>query len=345
MAAEEIEDSLDVEYSLISGQEKASILLSALGPSASQAIFKHLRDNDVKRLINSMATVKKSPIWVVKRILEEFFSMINEEESLIFSKNKGKEFLLETLGEKRANQLLGQVVELSGESTLESLELVDARTLANFLINEHPQTIALIMAHLPVDKKITILRSLPEGLQAEIILRIANLDFVSPELISQLDDILKTELSTLGTIDSCQIGGVQPVVDMLNMMDKNSEKTVMSRVEEKDPELAEEIWKLMFIFEDLIYVDDRGIQNLLKEIDYKELVVSFKMAPASVKEKFFKNMSERASDMLKDDVDALGPKKLSDIELAQQKIINKCKELEAQGKAIIDRTGDADQVI
>lgn len=345
MQPEEVTFDPDVEYSLISGQEKASILLSSLGAGLTQLIFKHLKDNDAKRLINSMANIQKAPIGIVKRILEEFYSMINEDEELLFSSNKGRDFIVETLGEERAKQLLGQIVEINGGNSLESLELVDTRTLTNFLINEHPQTIALIIAHLPTEKKVDVVRILPEGLQAEIILRVANLDFVSPELIAQLDDVLKTELSTLGSIDTHQLGGVPPIVEMLNMMDKNSEKNVMSRVEERDPELAEEIWKLMFVFEDLIHVDDKGIQNLLKEVDQQKLVVALKTAPEDVRVKLFNNMSNRAANILLDDLEALGPTKLSDVEAAQVEIVNKCKELEARGKAIIARGGEGEQLV
>ena len=345
MPIEDMNFDSEVEYSLVSGQEKASILLSSLGTRITQLIFKHLKDNDVKRLINSMTNIKKSPIWMVKKVLQEFYSMINEDEDLLFSNNKGREFIVETLGEERAKQLLGQIVEINGSNSLESLELVDTRTLTNFLINEHPQTIALIIAHLPTEKKVDVVRILPEGLQAEIILRITNLDFVSPELIAQLDDVLKTELSTLGSIDTHQLGGIQPIVEMLNMMDKNNEKNVMSRVEEKDPDLAEEIWKLMFVFEDLVHVDDKGIQNLLKEVDQQKLVVALKTAPEDVKSKLFGNMSNRASDMLLDDLESLGPTKLSDVEAAQIEIVNKCKELEARGKAIIARGGEGELLV
>ena len=229
--------------------------------------------------------------------------------------------------------------------TLESLELVDTRTLANFLINEHPQTIALICAHLNAERKVDVLRRLPEGLQAEVVLRVANLDYVSPELIAQLDDVLKTELSTLGSIDTQQLGGVEPIADMLNLMDKSSEKNIMSRVEEKDPELAEEIRKLMFVFEDLIFVDDKGIQTLLKEVDNGKLVIALKTAPEDVKTKLFKNMSNRAATMLLEDLEALGPTKLSDVEKAQSEIVNKAKELEGQGKAFISRGGEGDALV
>lgn len=343
--AEEKSLEPDVQYALLSGQEKAAILLSALGPTTTKLIFKHMKDNDVKRMINTMSTISKSPIWMVKRVLEEFYSSINEDSELLFSENKGRDFILGTLGEDRAKQLLGQIVDVGTNNTLESLELVDTRTLANFLVNEHPQTIALICAHLPVEKKVDVLRKLPEGLQAEVVLRVANLDFVSPELIAQLDDVLKTELSTLGSIDTQQLGGIEPIADMLNLMDKTSEKNIMARVEEKDPELAEEIRKLMFVFEDVVYVDDRGIQELLKIVDNTKLVTALKTAPDDVKTKLFKNMSNRAATLLREDLESLGPTKISDVEKAQQEIVQQLKDLEAKGKALIARGGEGDSFV
>lgn len=345
--AGEVEKTLDpeVQYALLSGQEKAAILLSALGPTTTKLIFKHMKDNDVKRMINSMSTISKSPIWMVKKVLEEFYSSINEDADLLFSENKGRDFIMSTLGEDRAKQLLGQIIDVGSNNTLESLELVDTRTLANFLINEHPQTIALICAHLPVEKKVDVLRKLPEGLQAEVVLRVANLDFVSPELIAQLDDVLKTELSTLGSIDTQQLGGIEPIADMLNLMDKSSEKNIMARVEEKDPELAEEIRKLMFVFEDIIFVDDKGTQELLKIVDNQKLVIALKTAPDEVKSKLFKNMSNRAAQLLKEDLESMGPTKMSDVEKAQQEIVQQLKDLEAKGKAIISRGGDGDAFV
>ena len=345
MAEENKQLDPDVQYALLSGQEKAAILLSALGPTTTKIIFKHMKDNDVKRMINTMSSISKSPIWMVKKVLVEFYSAINEDSDLLFSENKGRDFILGTLGEDRAKQLLGQIVDIGNSNTLESLELVDTRTLANFLINEHPQTIALICAHLPVDKKVDVLRKLPEGLQAEVVLRVANLDFVSPELIAQLDDVLKTELSTLGSIDTQQLGGIEPIADMLNLMDKNSEKNIMARVEEKDPELAEEIRKLMFVFEDVIYVDDRGIQELLKIVDNQKLVIALKTAPDDVKTKLFKNMSNRAATLLREDLESMGPTKISDVEKAQQEIVQQLKDLESKGKALISRGGEGDAFV
>ena len=341
--AEELEP--DVEYSLLSGQEKAGILLSSLGVNTTQMIFQEMKDNDVKRMINVMANVRKAPIWLTKKILEDFYALLNEENELLFSDNRGKDFIVNALGEERAKQLLGQIVDVGTANTLESLELVDTRTLSNFLINEHPQTIALIAAHLESERKVDVLRRLPEGLQAEVVLRVANLDYVSPELIAQLDDVLKTELSTLGSIDTNQLGGVEPIADMLNLMDKNGERNIMSRVEEKDPELAEEIRKLMFVFEDIVHVDDKGVQALLKEVDQQNLVIALKTAPEEIKAKLFKNMSNRAAKLLEEDLEVLGPTKLSDVEKAQSEIVQKCKDLEAQGKAFISRGGDGDTLV
>jgi flagellar motor switch protein FliG len=335
----------DIEYSLLTGSDRAGLLLSSLGMNITQLIFQNMKDNDVKRMINSMSNVKKAPIWMVKRVLEDFYMQLNEENDLLFAENRGREFIINTLGEERAKQLLGQIVEVGQSNTLESLELVDTRTLSNFLVNEHPQTIALIVAHLNPERKVDVLRRLPEGLQAEVVLRVANLDYVSPELISQLDDVLKTELSTLGSIDTNQLGGVEPIANMLNLMDKNTEKNIMSRVEEKDPELAEEIRKLMFTFEDLMFVDDKGIQNLLREMDNNKLVIAMKTAPDEIKQKLFKNMSNRAATLLKEDLEALGPTKLSDVEKAQAEMVQKAKDLESQGKAFISRGSDGDSLV
>lgn len=344
MAAQDTLDP-DTEYGLLNGQDRAGLLLSSLGMNITQLIFQNMKDNDVKRMINAMSNVKRAPIWMVKRVLEDFYSQLNEDSDLLFAENRGRDFIINTLGEDRAKQLLGQIVEVGQSNTLESLELVDTRTLSNFLINEHPQTIALIVAHLAPERKVDVLRRLPEGLQAEVVLRVANLDYVSPELISQLDDVLKTELSTLGSIDTNQLGGVEPIADMLNLMDKNTEKNIMSRVEEKDPELAEEIRKLMFTFEDLMYVDDKGIQNLLREVDNNKLVIAMKTAPDEIKQKLFKNMSNRAATLLREDLEALGPTKLSDVEKAQAEMVSKVKELEGQGKAFIARGSDGDSLV
>ncbi|MGZ3711115.1 MAG: flagellar motor switch protein FliG [Bdellovibrionota bacterium] len=328
-----------LEYGELSGLQKAALLMNVLGPTCSKKIFGQLKDNDIKRLLSTMSSVEKAPVTMVKRVLEDFFFELSEEESLIFGTSKGKNFILETLGEERAKNILGNVGLHDGAKTLEALELVDTRTLANFLVNEHPQTIALIVAHLDPIKKSDTIKRLPDALQAEVVMRLANIDFISPELLAQLDDVLKTELANVGTIDSTSLGGVEPVAEMLNTMDKTTETNIMARVEEKDPELAEEIKKLMFVFEDLVMLDDRGMQALLKEVPNDKLIIALKTAPEEIKQKIFKNMSTRASQLLQEDLANMGPQKLSDVETAQSEVVNIAKRLETEGKIQINRGG------
>src|SRR6185436_11889010 len=219
------------------------------------------------------------------------------------------------------------------------------RTLANFLMNEHPQTTAVVLAHLTPDRKCEVLKKLPEPVQTEVVLRIANLDFISPSLLAQVDEILKQELATLGSIDTQQLGGVSPIAEMLNVMDKTTEQGIMARVEERDPQLAEEIRRLMFVFEDILFIDDRGMQMLLKEVANDKLVVALKTAPDEIKDKIFRNISKRAADLLREDLEAMGPVKLSDVEGAQQEVVNIAKRLEAEGKIMISRGGEADALV
>ncbi len=332
-------------YDEMTGLEKSALLLNVLGNQVTAQIFKKMRDNDVKRLVSAMGQVTKVPIPIVKQVLEDFYTEIAEEQNLIFGHAQGRDFVLQTLGEDRAKTVLGQLSVVEGSRTLEALELVDPRTLANFLVNEHPQTIALIMAHLEPSKKTEVLKRLPEGIQTEVVLRIASLDFISPNLIAQVDEVLKQELATLGSIDTQQLGGVSPIAEMLNVMDKNSEQNIMARVEEKDPQLAEEIRKLMFVFEDIIYIDDRGMQSLLKEVDSSKLTLALKTAPDEIKDKIFRNISKRAGDMLREDLEAMGPVRVSDVEAAQQEIVNVAKRLEGEGKIIISRGGDGDALV
>jgi flagellar motor switch protein FliG len=332
-------------YEDLTGIDRAAILLNVLGNRVTSEVFRNLRDNDVKRLVTVMGSISKVPINIVKQVLDDFYKEISEEETLIFGHAQGKDFILETLGEDRAKTVLGQLAVFEGSRSLEALELVDPRTLANFLLNEHPQTSAVVLAHLPSDKKCEVLRKLPEAVQTEVVLRIANLDFISPTLLTQVDEILKQELATLGSIDTQQLGGVPPIAEMLNVMDKTTEQGIMARVEERDPQLAEEIRRLMFVFEDIVYIDDRGMQAMLKEVPNDKLVIALKTAPDDIKDKIFKNISKRAAELLKEDLGAMGPVRLSDVEAAQQEIVNVAKRLEGEGKIIISRGGNEDAMV
>jgi flagellar motor switch protein FliG len=223
--------------------------------------------------------------------------------------------------------------------------MVDSRTLANFLVSEHPQTIALVVAHLDPEKKVEVIKRLPEYIQAEVVLRISNMDYISPEIITQVDEVLKRELSRMGTIEQTALGGVEPVANMLNIMDKTTEGAIMSKIEEKDPILAEEIRKLMFVFEDIVKIDVRGIQSILKEVPNEKLILALKNASDDIRQKFFSSMSQRAATLLQEDLGAMGPVRISDVEAAQQEIDNVARKLEQEGKIVIARGGEDDVLV
>lgn len=337
----------NLDYENLRGFDKAAILVNYLGPNCLKVLFKGIEDADIRKLLNVMGRLRVVPVHVTKKVLEEFYELISESSDYIFSERPStKDSILAAVGEERARAILGGVnVNSGGGRTLESLEMVDAKSLSTFLVNEHPQTVAVIIAHLEPEKKSEVLKRLPENVQSEVVLRMANLDNVAPELVAEIDLVLKRELSSMSTVEQAALGGVQPVAEMLNVMDKNTETAIMSRIEEKDPLLAEEIRKLMFVFDDIIKVDDRGIQTLLKEVPNDKLLLALKTANEEVRGKFFKNLSQRAAEMLREDLASMGPSRLSDVETAQQEIVNTARRLEAEGKILIARGGSEDALV
>lgn len=337
----------NLDYELLRGIDKAAILVNYLGKDAIKILFQKMDDADIRRILHLMSKFKIVPVSVTKRVLEEYYEIISESEDFIFSDQiSNKDAIIEALGEERARGVMGGLNISSGTNrTLESLEMVDAKSLSTFLVNEHPQTVAVILAHLEPEKKGDVLRRLPDSLQAEVVLRMANLENVDPDLIAEIDKVLKNQLSSSHTVEQASLGGVQPVAEMLNVMDKNTEQSIMSRLEEKDPLLAEEIRKLMFVFEDIAKIDDRGIQILLKEVPNDRLLLALKTANDEIRNKIFKNISSRAADMLREDLANMGPARLSDVESAQQEIVNVARRLEAEGKIIIARGGSEDAMV
>lgn len=336
-----------LEYESLKGFDKAAILINYLGKDAIKILLKHMDDGDIRKLLSVMNKYRVVPIHVTKRVLEEYYEMISEAEEYIFSESvASKDMIVDALGEDRARGILGGLNIASGSSrSLESLEMVDAKSLATFLVSEHPQTVAVILSHLEPEKKGEVLKRLPEALQAEVVLRMANLEHVDPELIAEIDKVLKNQLANTASVEQGTLGGVQPVAEMLNVMDKNTETSIMSRLEEKDPLLAEEIRKLMFVFDDIAKIDDRGIQVLLKEVPNDKLLLALKTATEEIKNKVFKNLSQRAAEMLREDLSNMGPSRLSDVESAQQEIVNAARRLEAEGKILIARGGSEDAMV
>lgn len=337
----------NVQFENLKGFEKAAILCNYLGPESLRTLIKSLDDGDIRKLINIMQKYRVVPVNVTKKVLEEFYELISESSDYIFSEKAGsKDSIVNAVGEERARAILGGVnMSGGGGNQLESLELVDAKSLSTFLVNEHPQTVAVILAHLEPEKKGEVLKRLPETLQSEVVLRMANLDNVAPELIAELDLVLKKELASMATVEQGTLGGVQPVAEMLNVMDKTTESSIMARLEEKDPLLAEEIRKLMFVFEDITKIDDKGIQVLLKEVANDKLLLALKTASEEIRNKVFKNISQRAAEMLREDLANMGPSRLSDVEGAQQEIVNVARRLESEGKILIARGGSEDALV
>ncbi len=322
----------------MSGLEKTAVLLNVLGKEKSFLLMKDLKDSDVRRLLKVMGDMKKAPISLINMVLREFLHKLAEKEEIIFEENFNQpKVISEGLGEERAKQIFGSLkaVNLVEQRHLSILETVEPKILAEFLSQEHPQTIALVVAHMDLDKQISTIKFFPEAIRAEVVLRMATLDYVTPEKIDELDDVLRKEFASSGKTQSNKLGGVLAVADLVNNLDKKTLSSVMSRLEDKDPILAEEIRQHMFTFTDIIKIDDRGVQLIMREVPQDKLLLALKSAPDEVREKIFMAMSQRASEMLKEDLGALGPQKVSDVEAAQRAIAAIMKRLQEEGKIVI----------
>jgi flagellar motor switch protein FliG len=226
------------------------------------------------------------------------------------------------------------------ESALESLKWLDPKAIANFITHEHPQTIALILAHLEdPEQTATVLKELPENLQADVVYRMATLESIQPGVVSEIDEVLSREMQQAGAMGTSKVGGIEAVAEMLNSLDKSTETRILATIEESNPDLAEQIRELMFTFEDLVLVDSRGMQLILKEIPQEELALGLKTASDPIKELIFSSMSQRAAEMLREDLEVLGPVKVSDVERAQQNMVKAARKLEEEGKVVIGGRG------
>ena len=324
-----------------SGAQKAAILLLSFGEEISAEIFKNMTEFEIKRIGTAMSRLGRLEQDIVDEVMMEFYQILQQNRKFFYG---GNDFTKKVIGNAfkggEADELIEQLA-LGSAANLDALELIDPRTLCNFIRNEHPQTIALILAHLEPAKCGEVLKLLPEALHMEIILRIANLDAVAPEIIDEIDDVLRNEIQAMGSISSQKIGGVEPIAEMLNLMDKATEEQILDNLEERDPDLAEQIRQLMFVFDDLAKVGDKGIQELIKAVKAEQWRIALKTASEAVSELIFKNMSERAAKMLKEDMEAAGAVKLSDVESMQFEIVQIARKLEEEGKIIIASGGDS----
>lgn len=340
-------DTSGIRFEHMRGREKIAILLNFLGPEVIKKVFSKLDDNNIKKIVALMKKFQIVPIHITKKVLEEYYEMISENNNYIFSKEGiSKDVIAEAIGDERVRSVMGSLNDNNSvNKSLESLEMIDAKSLSTFLVNEHPQTAAVILAHLEPEKKGEVLSNLPEVMQLEVVMRLSQLEHVSPEMIKEVDRVLRRELASMSTIDRSILGGTQTVANMLNVLDKGTEQNIISQLEEKDPELAEEIRNLMFVFEDIVKIEDKSMQVLLKEIPNDRLLLALKTANEEIKEKIFRNISKRAADILREDLQMLGPARVSDVEAAQSEIINIAKKLESTGQILIDRGGAEDALV
>ncbi len=329
---------------VLSGPEKAAVLLMALGEDVSAAVLKMLTPDEIKFLGVRMGAIKGVKKEVYEDLLKEFAQSFYEEGDI---HRRGEEFFRDvvssSLGAEGQN-LLESVEKEKERVPFKHLRDIDPRILVNTITNEHPQTIALILSHLNQEQASRVIAMMPEPLQLEVISRIANLETVPEDLIFEVDEALQEGLASMGGKGKQMIlGGVEVAANILNNCDRRTGDRILEELEGQDPEMAEEIRKLMFVFEDLVMLDDKSIRELLKEVSNDDLLLALKTTSDEIREKILKNLSQRASQMLQEDLSALGPVRLSDVEAAQQNILAVAKRLEQEGKIVLT-SGDGGDV-
>ena len=329
----------------LTGIQKAAILMISLGSERSSEVIKHLGDAEIEQLTLEMANVRKVSPDQRDYVVEEFHQMCIASDYISQGGIEyAREVLEKALGEARAFEIISRLATSLKMRPFDLVRRTDPKQLFSFIQGEHPQTIALIMTHLPVDKAATLLSSLSQDRQADVAKRIATMGRTSPEVLKEIEKVLERKISSLAPTDYTSSGGIQSIVDVLNRTDPGTVKVVMDALEMEDPDLAEQIKRKMFVFEDIVILDDRGIQLVLREVETKDLGLALKGSNPEVAQKIHSNMSSRAGQMLKDDMEFMGPVRLRDVEDAQQRIVKVIRKLEESGAIVIAR-GGSDEII
>jgi len=304
MAARGGEDKLN-------GLQKAAILLIALGPEKSSLIFKHLKEEEIEELTLEIANTRSVTPQVKEEVIEEFYQICLAQQYIAEGGiNYAKELLEKALGQDKAMDVIGKLTASLQVKPFEFVRKTDASQLLNFIQDEHPQTIALILSYLSAQQAALIVSALPPDRQADVAKRIASMDRTSPDVIKEVEKILESKLASLVNQDYTIIGGVDAVVDILNTVDRGTEKHIMETLEIEEPELADEIRKKMFVFEDILLLDDRAIQRVLRDVDNNDLAIALKSANENVQNAIFNNLSKRLASMIKEDMEFMGPVRL-----------------------------------
>jgi flagellar motor switch protein FliG len=331
----------------MTGPKKAAILLLALGEDAAADVMKNLEEAEIQQVGYYMTRFTDVSPEELDIVLEEFYRnsvMADEGVNISSSPDFVKNALTKALGADRAKELSENLGAGEEEAGLEALRYAEPIMISNYIRTEHPQTIALILSYLKnAEQSSAVLRDLPESLQADILYRMAVIESIPPGVISEMNEVLTEEMKTAGSM-ATSVGGVEPVAEILNSVDKATETRILSSIEETNPELAEQIRELMFTFEDMALIDAKQMQLVMKDVDQADMVLALKTASDAVKELIFSSMSSRAAEMVRDDLENLGPAKISDVEAAQQKIIKVVKKLEEAGTIIIAGAGGGDLV-
>ncbi|MCR5602306.1 MAG: flagellar motor switch protein FliG [Lachnospiraceae bacterium] len=329
----------------LSGVQKGAILLISLGPERSAEIFKYLKEEEIEDLTLEIANTRSVTPAVKEQILEEFYQVCLAQQYIAEGGiGYAKELLEKALGEEKAMDVIGKLTASLQVKPFEFIRKTEASQLLNFIQDEHPQTIALILSYLSASQAAMIVGALPPERQADVAKRIALMDRTSPDVVKEVERILETKLASLVNQDYTVIGGVDSVVDILNTVDRSTEKHIMETLEIDEPELAEEIRKKMFVFEDILLLDDRAIQRVLRDVDNGDLAIALKSANEEVQNAIFNNLSKRLAVMIKEDMEFMGPVRMKDVEEAQQKIVNVIRRLEDSAEIVISR-GGGDEIV
>ena len=327
------------------GVQKAAILLIALGPERSATIFKYLKEEEIEDLTLEIANTRSITPQVKEAVIEEFYQVCLAQQYIAEGGiGYAKELLEKALGQEKALDVIGKLTASLQVKPFEFIRKTEASQILNFIQDEHPQTIALILSYLNPGQAALIISALPPDRQADVAKRIALMDRTSPDVIKEVEKILESKLSSLVNQEYNIIGGVDSVVEILNTVDRSTEKHIMETLEIDEPELADEIRKKMFVFEDILLLDDRAIQRVLREVDNSDLGIALKGANEEVQNAIFNNLSKRLAVMIKEDMEFMGPVRMKDVEEAQQKIVNTIRRLEDSAEIVISR-GGGDEIV
>lgn len=329
----------------LNGLTKAAVLLITLGPERSANIFKHLKEEEIESLTLEIANTRSVSPATKDHVLDEFYEVCLAQQYIAEGGiSYAKELLEKALGVEKAKDVIGKLTASLQVRPFEFVRKTDASQLLNFIQDEHPQTIALILSYLSSAQASAIISSLGPDKQADVAKRIAQMDRTSPDVIKSVEKVLERKLASLVNQDYTIVGGVDSIVEILNTVDRGTEKHIMETLEIEDPELADEIRRKMFVFEDILSLDDKSIQRVLREVDNNELAVALKGANDEVQNVIFNNLSKRLSSMIREDMEYMGPIRLKDVEEAQQKIVNIIRKLEDSSEIIISR-GGGDEIV